>query len=56
MLGFLSAACNGTAALTSAAVAISSDKPLWIKFRFTLVSVVIWFLVLAGMIELNGDS
>jgi hypothetical protein len=38
-----SCAWAGTTALQSAAVATSSDKPLWIKFRFIFVTVVIWF-------------
>src|SRR5205823_14320145 len=36
MLGFLSCAWAGATALKSAAVAISNDKPLCIKFRFIL--------------------
>ena len=37
-VGFLVRRLAGSDALKSAAVAISSDKPLWIKFRFIFVS------------------
>ncbi len=40
MLGFLSAAATDPTTPRSAAVAISSDKPLWISFRF-----ICWFCV-----------
>src|SRR5436189_5319089 len=39
MFGFLSAACAGMARHSSAAEAVSSDKPRVIRFRFIL-----WFL------------
>jgi hypothetical protein len=55
IFGFLSCAWAGTTALKSAAVAISSDKPLRIKFRFILFAVVVWFCLGGGIIESNGD-
>src|SRR6266566_4293249 len=43
MFGFLSAACAGATTPRSAAVAITSDKPLYLKFRFILGFLLIGF-------------
>src|SRR5438094_158420 len=54
MLGFLSCAWAGATTPISAAAAISSDKPLWIKFRFIL-SLVFWFCYLICFQEKSGS-
>src|SRR5271165_462946 len=44
ILGFFSCACSGLPAPMSAAVAASSDNPLWIKFRFIVFCLWCWFI------------
>jgi len=47
----------GATALKSAAVSISSDKPLWIMFLFIFLIVLLLFRLGSGeIVELNGDS
>jgi hypothetical protein len=48
MFGFLSCAWAGATALKSAAVATSSDKPLYIMFRFIWFTVVVVFVLRCG--------
>src|SRR4030095_10790975 len=52
ILGFLVCACAGARALKSAAVLISSDKPLWIKFLFIFVFLchAVWLLLSLNVI------